>query len=94
MDYVDFVAAALGIVGALVGGAGWFAGAVKKSYAAEREFLHLRNTMNQGYSDIEKQVSILSARCERMELLLLEIEIKIGGTLTETIRSRNDIIDR
>lgn len=94
MELVNLVAAALGIVGALVGGASWFAGAVKKSYAAEREFLHLRSAMNQGYSDIEKELSILSARLERMELLLLEIEIKIGPTLTGTIKPQKDIIDR
>lgn len=94
MELVNLVAAALGIVGALVGGAGWFAGAVKKSYAAEREFLHLRSTMTQGYSDVEKELSILSARLERVELLLLETHMKIGSSLTVTPVPKKDIIDR
>lgn len=94
MELVNFVAAGLGIIGALVGGAGWFAGAVKKSYAAEREFLHLRSTMNQGYADIEQEISKLSARIERMQLLLIEIEVKIGGSLIETRRPPNDAIDK
>lgn len=94
MELVNFVAAGLGVIGAVIGAMGWFAGAVKKTYAAEREFLHLRSTMNQGYQDIEKELSILSARLERIELLLLEIEIKMGVKLTASDRIPKDTIDR
>lgn len=77
VELVNFVAAGLGIIGALVGGAGWFAGAVKKSYAAEREFLHIRADIAQGYKGIENELELLSARVERMELSLIRIEAKL-----------------
>ena len=78
MEFVSVVSGVLGVVGALVGISGWFAGAVKKSYAAEREFMHIKALINESYSDVDKELGILSARVEKMEDLLLEISLKIG----------------
>lgn len=84
MELVNLLAALLGVVGAIFGGASWFAAAVKKSYAAEREFLHIRGLINEGYADIDRELGILSGRVERIELLLIEIASKI-----EIVSNRN-----
>lgn len=75
MGLVDVIASVLGVCGALIGISGWFAGAIRKSYAAEREFLHIKSLINQGYQDIDKQVSILIDRVEKIEDLMQEMVV-------------------
>lgn len=78
MEVVDVVSVALGLGGACFGALSWYTGAVRKQYASERQYEHIRALVNQSFSDIEQELKFLSVTCQRNAELLSEIRAKIG----------------
>ena len=76
MEVLAVVSSVLGVCGALIGLISWYSSAVRKAYAAEREFLHLKALINSSFGDIENEVMVLNSKVESIHLLLLEIHAK------------------
>lgn len=64
----------IGLGTTLCGVLAWYAGAVKKKYAAEREFNHLRNNQQQIQNGLNDLVQEFDRRFDEADRQLIEIK--------------------
>lgn len=96
MELLNYASILLGVIASLGGGIAWYRAIVRKSYAAERDFNHIRNSISQLSNAIEKeqefteeQLSRLSHKLETMSLTLNKIEIYLLAKLGDSTIGRD-----
>ncbi len=88
-DWQNLLSLALGLGGFLSGGLMWYRGAVRKSYAAERDFAHLRRNQEQiqaALEQLQEEIEAIARDEAQSAERLRELERSIdewGGNLRE-----------
>lgn len=72
---ISLVLGLIGIIGGLFGALSWYSGAVQKRYAAERDFQHLKRTLEQLALNIDnRQSEIINLIQNKHEFLKKELD--------------------
>lgn len=75
MATLEVLALALGLVSTVAGGLAWYASMVRKSYAAEREFNHIKNAIAQ----LSENIKVYVAEIEEQSQDLMEIKLLVNS---------------
>lgn len=92
----SYASVVLGLISTLLGGFAWYRGMVRKRYAAERDFEHLRRSF-EGLSgaiasqsrDIEEELDRLHRRLDTMNATQTEVKVFLMAKLGEATLGRH-----
>ena len=78
-DLISVLSLALGLSSAAIGIIFWYRGMIRKSYAAERDFGHLKRHYEGLALGQEAMLKELDTRCDAIERQLIRIEAAIAS---------------
>lgn len=93
-ETLSIILSITGLVGFIGGAVTWYAGAVRKRYAAERDFDHLKRNYRQMAENQKAILKELDDRFDRTDqeliklvMLINTLLVKAGGTESEIYRA-------
>lgn len=105
MGTAELVAMTISLISFVSGGVAWYSSAVRKSYAAERDFQHLRRNQEQLSAGIaeclkefEHKHQLTKKELDEIEVQLIEVKgvlnlllVRLtGDSVSEVLRRRKD----
>ncbi len=81
----------LGLIGSLASGVFWYRGSVRKEYAAQRDFNHLKNNYHQLAETLADFVEQNDTRFDRVDLALVRMDAKLDVALQLPKRCEQDV---
>lgn len=95
MEPLSYAATALGLVSSVIGGVAWYRSTIRKQYASERDFNHIRNSiaqLSQAVADqnkfTEEQMSRFSDRLQAANYTLIEVKSLLIAKLGDSTIGR------
>ena len=79
---IAILGALLGLVGSLATGVTWYRSAVRKEYAAQRDFNHLKNNYENLSKVVDSIIKEHDERFDRLDISMARLESKLDATLT------------
>lgn len=95
METLSLISLIVGLLTSIGGGFTWWRAMVRKQYAAERDFGHLKRNYQQLVKSLDSMYKDGDKRFDRLDLELVEVKallsgilIRLGGTESEVYRVR------
>ncbi|MEM9815546.1 MAG: hypothetical protein AAF827_03900 [Cyanobacteria bacterium P01_D01_bin.6] len=95
METLSLISLIVGLVTSIGGGFTWWRAMVRKQYAAERDFGHLKNNYKQLAQNMQFMYKEGDKRFDRLDLEVVEVKallsgilIRLGGTESEIYRAK------
>lgn len=93
-EYLPLIMGVVSFVGAA---ATWYGGAVKKSYASERDFGHLKNSYDNLSRNVEQLDRMIDQRFDQIEreqtkttALIHAMVVRLSGSNSQIFNSKDD----
>ena len=78
---IAILGALLGLVGSIATGVTWYRSAIRKEYAAQRDFNHLKNNYESLSLVVSNIIKEQDERFDKIDLSLVRTESKLDATL-------------
>lgn len=80
----------MGVISFAGGAVAWYSAAIKKSYASERDFNHLKRNYESMTANISALSDLLDQRLDTIALMMAKIETRQDIILSQTRDSKAD----
>lgn len=95
MELLSYASVVLGLLSSIIGGVAWWSASVRKRYAAERDFGHIRNSIDQLSHAVadqnkftEEQMARFSDRLQAANYTLIEVKSLLIAKLGDSTIGR------